>query len=89
MMDLRRLMAEDLPRLRRFWMEHWGGETMVAHGEVFHPEGLEGFVAGDWAGLVTYYVKGDECEIMSLDSSRSIVGWSWTWLANQMVARQT
>ena len=41
---------------------------MIVHGEVFRPEGLEGFIAGDWAGVVTYVIRQDECEIISLDS---------------------
>ncbi len=70
MAALRRLAAADLPRLRQFWIQHWGGEEMILRGEVFRPEQLSGFVTQDWDGVVTYYIKGDECEIMSLDSLR-------------------
>src|ERR1044071_6634179 len=71
--NLRRLTAADLPRLRQFWIEHWGGEEMIAHGNVYHPEQLEGFVAADeneWVGLITFFIQGDECEVTSLDSLR-------------------
>jgi GNAT superfamily N-acetyltransferase len=67
---LRRLTADDLPRLRQFWRENWGGEEMIVHGEVFWPEQLEGFVSGDWAGIVTYSIRSNECEIISLNSLR-------------------
>ena len=70
---LRRLTKDDLPRLRQFWIEHWGGEEMIARGNVFRPEQLEGFVIEDgpeWIGLLTFIVKDGECEVTSLDSLR-------------------
>ena len=68
MAALRRITPNNLPRLRAFWQEHWSGEEMLAHGEVFRPEQLEGFVNDDWTGLVTYSIVGDSCEIISLDA---------------------
>jgi ribosomal protein S18 acetylase RimI-like enzyme len=71
--NLRRLTADDLPRLRQFWIEHWGGEEIIARGNVYHTEQLEGFVVEDeneWVGLITFFIKGDECEVTSLDSLR-------------------
>lgn len=70
MKSLRRLAPGDVPRLRQFWKEHWGGEEMIVHGDVYRPEQLEGFVSEDWSGLVTYSVNGPDCEIISLDSLR-------------------
>ena len=70
---LRRLTQGDLPRLRQFWIEHWGGEEMITRGNVYRPEQLEGFVVEDgeeWIGLLTFVVKDDECEVTSLDSLR-------------------
>ena len=32
--DLRRLTQNDLPRLRQFWIEQWGGEEMIARGNI-------------------------------------------------------
>jgi ribosomal protein S18 acetylase RimI-like enzyme len=71
MFTIRRLTAKDLPRLNQFWTEHWGGTEMVVHGEVFRAEQLKGFIAeqnDEWVGLVTFYIKGTVCEVMSLDS---------------------
>lgn len=68
--SLRRLTPGDVPRLRQFWIEHWGGEEMIVHGQVFRPEVLAGFVTEDWSGLVTCTVRDSECEIISLDSLR-------------------
>lgn len=72
-MNTRRLTPSDLPRLRQFWLDHWGGEEMISRGKVYHPEQLEGFVAedgNDWIGLLTFAIENDECEVTSLDSLR-------------------
>jgi|SRR5687768_16564342 len=71
---LRRLTRKDLPRLRQFWIEHWGGEEVIARGNIYRPEQLEGFVVEDdeeWIGLLTFVVKDEECEVISLDSLRA------------------
>jgi GNAT superfamily N-acetyltransferase len=75
MATLRRLNPEDLPRLRQFWIEHWGGEEMISRGNVYRPEQLEGFVVedgnrGEWIGLLTFFIREGECEVTSLDSLR-------------------
>jgi DNA-3-methyladenine glycosylase I len=73
MMQLRRLTEEDLPRLRQFWKDRWGDEFVVAHGVVYYPDALDGFVAFDgeeWVGLITYLFSGRDCEIVSIDSTR-------------------
>jgi len=51
MSTLRRLSSNDLPRLRQFWVEHWGGDEMITRGNVYRPEQLEGFLIeeeGEW-----------------------------------------
>ena len=73
MLTLRRLTQEDLPRLRQFWIEHWGGEELIARGNMYRPEQLEGFIVEDgaeWLGLLTFLVRDEECEVTSLDSLR-------------------
>lgn len=70
-MNIRRLTPDDLPRLREFWIVNWGAEFVVAHGVVYRPEMLEGFIAeeGDeWTGEITYTFADGDCEIVSLDS---------------------
>jgi ribosomal protein S18 acetylase RimI-like enzyme len=72
---LRRLTQEDLPRLRQFWIEHWGGEEMITRGNIYRPEQLDGFVVEDndraaWVGLLTFVINDAECEVTSLDSLR-------------------
>ena len=76
-MNLRRLTPTDLPRLREFWIEHWGGEEMITRGNIYRPEQLEGFVVEDgkeWIGLLTFLIKDSECEVTSLDSLREAQG---------------
>ena len=72
-MNVRRLTPEHLPRLRQFWIEHWGGEEMVSRGRIHRPEQLDGFVVEDgeeWLGLLTFVIEAGECEVTSLDSLR-------------------
>jgi len=71
--ELRRLTQSDLPRLRQFWKENWGDEFVIAHGVIYHPDTLDGFVAfdaGEWIGEITFHFSGNDCEIVSLDSLR-------------------
>jgi GNAT superfamily N-acetyltransferase len=73
MTSIRRLTHDDLPRLREFWNEHWGGEEMITRGNVYRPEQLDGFAIEDgneWIGLLTFFIKDKECEVTSLDSLR-------------------
>ena len=69
----RKLTQDDVPRLRQFWSDHWSGEFIVTRGNIHHPELVEGFVIEDadiWAGLVTYGIVNNECEVISLDGLR-------------------
>lgn len=73
MSTLRPLSSNDLPRLRQFWVEHWGGEEMITRGNIYRPEQLDGFViedGGEWIGLITFFIKDGDCEVTSLDSLR-------------------
>jgi ribosomal protein S18 acetylase RimI-like enzyme len=73
-MNIRRLTRDDLPRLRQFWVEHWGADFMVAHGEIYRPEHLDGFFleeGTEWIGLVTFIIIDNEMEVTSLDSLRA------------------
>jgi len=86
-MNIRRIMPEDRPSLRQFWVEHWGADFMVVHGRIFRPEQLNGFVVeehDEWISLVTFIILDNECEITSLDSLREGKGLG-TILVNQVV----
>ncbi len=68
-MDVRPLREADRARARAWLREHWQ-ESMAAHGELFFPAEHEGFVAGEWEGLLTYRVDGGRCEVTVLKALR-------------------
>jgi ribosomal protein S18 acetylase RimI-like enzyme len=41
---------------------------MAGHGELFFPAEHDGFIADDWAGLLTYRIHGASCEITLIGS---------------------
>ena len=53
--------------------DRWGSERMAAHGVLYEPAKLEGFVAedagtGEPVGLLTYHRTPGACEIVTLDA---------------------
>jgi GNAT superfamily N-acetyltransferase len=67
----RSLEQRDRPWVERLIGERWGADTVAAHGMLYRPADLPGFVAleGDQPiGLLTYRVEGDACEIVTIDS---------------------
>jgi ribosomal protein S18 acetylase RimI-like enzyme len=67
-MNVRRLDADDRAWLRETLRDGWGGDAMAAHGELFFPAEHDGFVAADRAGVVTYRIADDACEITLIES---------------------
>ena len=65
---IRRLAQNDLPRLRDFWTKQWGSEIIVVHNETIRYDEVDGFIYDDWAGVITFMIRNEECEITSLDS---------------------
>ena len=68
---VRPIDPQDRDRVRELMVEHWGSEIAVAHGVVYRPANLPGFIASDGdrvVGLVTYHVDGDACEIVTIDA---------------------
>lgn len=78
------MTQDDLPRLRDFWIQHWGSEKMIIHGEIVTSNQVEGFVYGDWVGLLTFMVRDNECEVTSLDSLQERKGIATT-LINELL----
>ena len=75
--SIRPLNTDDKDWVSRFITEHWGADKVVAHGVVYHPHDLPGFVAiqeGERVGLLTYHIEKDSCEIVTLDSVRPSIG---------------
>ena len=65
---IRRLTQSDMPRLRDFWTQQWGSDSMIAHNEIIRYDQVDGFIYDDWAGLITFMISGEECEVTSLNS---------------------
>jgi ribosomal protein S18 acetylase RimI-like enzyme len=71
------LTPNDQDWVSQFIREHWGDNTVISRGVVYTPSTLPGFVAllqGERVGLLTYALQGDECEVVSIDSTRSGLG---------------
>jgi ribosomal protein S18 acetylase RimI-like enzyme len=69
--DIRPLAASDQQWAKQFLAEQWGTDFVIAHGVVYHPRELPGFVAmrnDTPVGLLTYNIEGDSCEIVTIDS---------------------
>lgn len=63
--------------MRDFITRRWSAETVVAHGVVYRPHELDGFVAlrgNEIVGLVTLRAEGGACEIVTIDSTQSGAG---------------
>jgi GNAT superfamily N-acetyltransferase/general stress protein 26 len=76
-LQVRPLTAEDSEWVQQFTIEYWGDTIVVAHGKVYHPQRLPGFVAilkGNRVGLLTYALEDEHCEIVTLDSTKPGIG---------------
>lgn len=68
---VRELRDEDRGWVADVMVDRWGSPIAVAHGVVFEPAALPGFMAeedGRPVGLLTYHVEGDGCEIVTIDA---------------------
>ena len=75
--QIRPLNIEDKNWIPQFITERWGAEFIVAHGKIYYPRDLPGFVAlkgAERAGLITYCLAEKNCEIVSIDSLVQSVG---------------
>lgn len=63
--------------VRQLIADEFAADFVIAHGTIFHPHELPGFVArqGDERiGLATYHIDGASCEVVSLNSLKSSLG---------------
>jgi GNAT superfamily N-acetyltransferase len=75
--QVRPLTAEDGAWVQQFTIEYWGDPLVVAHGKVYHPQTLPGFVAilkGNRVGLLTYALEDENCEIVTINSTKPGIG---------------
>ncbi len=69
--EVRPLDPPDRAWVRRVLAERWDSPRMVTRGRVHQADALPGFIAATAAGpagLLTYHIEADQCEIVSLDS---------------------
>lgn len=69
-MQIRIIHDEIRQTVKQFFITHWGSSEMVVSTGVYHCDQLEGFYVMDEEeiiGLVTYRIKQQEVEIISLD----------------------
>jgi len=69
--SIRPVEARDKPWIRVLLEERWEAPIIVTRGRVHRADELPGLVAeegGNPVGLITYKIRGDECEVVSLDS---------------------
>lgn len=80
--QIRALEANDRNWVAHFLDEHWSSTKIVSRGKVYYAHLLPGFAAelndapedAPPAGLVTYNIEGESCEIITLDSLQPGMG---------------
>ncbi|MBN2047036.1 MAG: GNAT family N-acetyltransferase [Anaerolineaceae bacterium] len=75
--QIREIDENDRAWVRERSVELWGGDFVVAHGDLFHPADLPGFIAESEQipiGWITYQIREETCEIITLDSLKEGVG---------------
>jgi ribosomal protein S18 acetylase RimI-like enzyme len=69
--EIRALAEDDRGWVERFIRARWGAPEVARRGQLVRPAQLPGFAAFDndeAAGLVTYAIDGENCEIVTIDS---------------------
>jgi GNAT superfamily N-acetyltransferase len=77
MLEVRPLTEDDRPWADQVESDSWGEPRVARLGELLDPTQLPGFVAsidGERVGLVSYAVRDDECEVVSIRSLREGLG---------------
>ncbi len=75
--SIRPLETADRSWVAALLCEQWGDTIIVSRGRVHQADTLPGFAAivdQKPAGLVTYHIEGDACEIVSLNSLAERMG---------------
>ena len=75
--EIRTIKATDQTWIKEFLTDHWGTPLVVSHGQSHRADQLPGFVASldeEAVGLATYHIRGQECELVTLDSWRENLG---------------
>jgi ribosomal protein S18 acetylase RimI-like enzyme len=73
MIDIRPVADTDREWARELLARWWGSQRIVTRGRVHDALALRGFIAwldNERAGLATYEIIGDRCELITLNSTR-------------------
>ena len=72
-MKVLKITTENRSDVRKFFINHWGSAEMVVSSGVYNCSELDGFIyvneQDEITGLITYIIRNNECEIISLDST--------------------
>ncbi|MCE5195528.1 MAG: GNAT family N-acetyltransferase [Negativicutes bacterium] len=74
---IRRISDTDRPKMSEFLQEHWGASKNVHSKGVLQTDTLPGFIVyqdGFIVGLITYDIRGEECELVTINSLLNKVG---------------
>lgn len=67
------LDANDFETVKEIIIKEWGSDYVIVHGDIIHPAELPGYKIMDGnllVGLLTCIIRGQECEIVTLNSFR-------------------
>ena len=73
-MKIQNVTEKDLEWIQSLLKKRWGSPNIVTRGKIHHADQLPGFIAFESdhpVGLITYSLKNDECEIVTLDNLES------------------
>ncbi len=74
---IRQISDVDRPRIFEFLKEHWGAAKSVNSKGTVQTDTLPGFIVyqdGFIVGLITYNIRGEDCELVTINSLLSKVG---------------
>jgi GNAT superfamily N-acetyltransferase len=69
--SVRAIASEDRDWVVDFLHRRWRSDRCVAHGVVYYPADMPGFIAevdGERMGLLTHEIVGESCEVVIVDS---------------------
>jgi len=72
MIDVHPITAADREWVGDLLVREWGSARVVSRGRLHDAAALPGFIArvdGERAGLVTYRIEGEQCELVTLNST--------------------
>lgn len=69
--QIRKINTSDLEWIRNLFIAEWAGDFIIGAGKIHRPENLEGFIAeenGEKVGLITFDVRNNKMELVSINS---------------------